>query len=164
MVAVGKVVPASRPRQRRVSFHGCGHLHTIPPSSMVGKSVSRYGGTGTGRLITTCLTIDGIGSVRVSGKEVDARRSKPAFTRLCLCAVCAGRRREKERERESKREEMWRDFPFLLLSSLLSTHCPLPLCPLRQRDHRELCVCTCGGSGSGYRGQASRVVVHTQQP
>lgn len=67
MVAVGKVVPASRPRQRRVSFHGCGHLHTIPPSSMVGKSVSRYGGTGTGRLITTCLTIDGIGSVRVSG-------------------------------------------------------------------------------------------------
>lgn len=69
---------------------------------MVGKSVSRYGGTGTGRLITTCLTINGIGSVRVSGKEVDARRSKPAFTRLCLCAVCAGRRREKERERERK--------------------------------------------------------------
>lgn len=100
MVAVGKVVPASHPRQRRVSFHGCDHLHTVP--GMVGKSVSRYGGTGTGRLITTCLTINGIGSVRVGGKEVDARRSKPAFTRLCLCAVCAGRRREKERERERK--------------------------------------------------------------
>lgn len=97
MVAVGKVVPASHPRQRRVSFHGCDHLHTVPAWL-----VSRYGGTGTGRLITTCLTIDGIGSVRVSGKEVDARRSKPAFTRLCLCAVCAGRRREKERERERK--------------------------------------------------------------